>query len=290
MTLSPKAKILLTCSTYLILLHLLVYYLALVEDVKFYSISFLVLPYGYKFTGLLSASLLVLYSLLAVVVLPDVRKFKSIDEQISSFFRDVTVYLKSGTTLYEAISLAKRNLRGYFKAMIERLDTLISLGVSFDDAVDMVLKDVGVKYGYVMRTFSVAMRSGGRSVDVMERASNILSYLHTYRDYRRRTFRQYLVLLLMIVIVYDFTVAFVVLILNSLTSAGALFIVKPDVELIYTLMYYISVVVSLVSGVSCGKSIEGSIIMAFPYVLLALIINFVLIHTLPTLVLVSFRS
>lgn len=291
MRLSTNIKAVLTVSIYLTLLYiLLTYYLGVMGYVKFYVISFLIIPYGYLFTITLSISLLLLYSLLTMITLPDVRKFKSVETQISSFLSDVSAYLKSGSTLYQAVILAKHSLRGYFKELIEKLDTMVNLGISFDDAVNMVVKDMGHEYSYVLRTLSVAMKSGGKSVDVVERASNILDYIHRYRDYRRKVFKQYLVLLLMIVVVYDFTVAFVILILNHLIAIEALFLIKPDVELMYTLLYYTSIVVSLMSGISYGKSIEGSATRALPYVLMISTLNFTLIHMLPTLITVLLGS
>ncbi|MEM0361063.1 MAG: type II secretion system F family protein [Sulfolobales archaeon] len=284
MTLTWKTKVVLITSAYLIVLTSVVYYLIMVGWVKFYVISFLVIPYGYSYTAMISITLLILYSLLTLATLPDVVKYKSVDAQVGSFINRIAAYLKSGVTLYEAIRLAKDGLVGYFKDVVDRLDTMISLGVSFDDAVNMVLKEVNHEYGYVLRILSVAMRSGGRSVDVVEKASNILSYFHTYRDYRKRMFKQYLVLLIMIVIVYDFTVAFLVLMLNSLTKSELPFIIKPDVELIYTLLYYTSIAISSVSGISYGKATEGSILRAFPYVLAITTLNSTLIHILPAVV------
>ncbi|MEM2206134.1 MAG: type II secretion system F family protein [Sulfolobales archaeon] len=284
MTLTWKTKVVLITSAYLIVLTSVVYYLIMVGWVKFYVISFLVIPYGYSYTTMISITLLILYSLLTLATLPDVVKYKSVDAQVGSFINRIAAYLKSGVTLYEAIRLAKDGLVGYFKDVVDRLDTMISLGVSFDDAVNMVLKEVNHEYGYVLRILSVAMRSGGRSVDVVEKASNILSYFHTYRDYRKRMFKQYLVLLIMIVIVYDFTVAFLVLMLNSLTKSELPFIIKPDVELIYTLLYYTSIAISSVSGISYGKATEGSILRAFPYVLAITTLNSTLIHILPAVV------
>lgn len=284
MTLTWKTKVVLTTSAYLIVLTSIVYYLIMTGWVKFYVISFLVIPYGYSYTAMISVALLMLYTLLTIVTLPDVTKYKSIDAQVSSFINRIATYLKSGVTLYEAIRLAKEGLVGYFKEVVDRLDTMISLGVSFDDAVNTALKEAGYEYGYVLRILSVAMRSGGRSVDVVESASNLLSYFHTYRDYRKRMFKQYLVLLVMIVIVYDFTVAFLVLMLNSLTRSELPFIIKPDIELIYTLLYYTSIAISSVSGISYGKATEGSILRAFPYVLALTTLNSLLIHTLPAVV------
>ncbi len=283
MRLPTNIKVLLTASIYLTLLYILTCYLV-VRYVKFYVISFLVVPYGYSFTILLSTSLLLLYSLLTMITLPDLRKFKSVETQISGFVSSVAAYLKSGSTLYQAIVLAKHDMRGYFRELIERLDVMINLGMSFDDAIDMVLKGVGYEYSYVLRTFSVAMKSGGKSVDVVEKASNLLNYFYRYRDYRKKVFKQYLILLIMIVVVYDFTVAFMTIILNRLTAIEALLFIKPDVELMYTLLYYTSIVVSLMSGISYGKCIEGSVIRALPYVLMVSTLNFMLIHTLPALI------
>ncbi|MEM0453556.1 MAG: type II secretion system F family protein [Sulfolobales archaeon] len=284
MTASEKTKIIVIIIIFSSLFFVLIQHLAVSGYVKFYTIAFLNIPYGYSFTTMLSMSLLLLYSLLTIATLPDMRKFKSVESQISNFISNVAVYLKSGTTLYQAISLAKRDLRGYFKDVVEKMDTMISLGASLDDAIDSVLRDLGHEYGYTIRILSVAMRSGGKSVDVVEKASNLLSYFQSYRDYRRRVFRQYLFLLVLVVIVYDFTVAFIYLILNSLAMTEALFIIKPDTELIYTLLCYISVIVSLVSGISYGKSIEGSVVRAFHYVLLFSTLNFILIHILPIFV------
>lgn len=284
MTLTCKTKVVLTTSAYLVVLTSIACYLIMAEQVRFYVISFLVIPYGHSYTVMISIALLMLYALLTIVTLPDMMKYKSIDAQVSGFISRIAAYLKSGVTLYEAIRLAKEGLVGYFKEVVDRLDTMISLGVSFDDAVSMVLKEAGYEYGYVLRVLSVAMRSGGKSVDVVESASNLLSYFHTYRDYRKRMFKQYLVLLVMIVIVYNFTVAFLVLMLNSLTKSELPFIIKPDIELIYTLLYYTSIAISSVSGISYGKAAEDSVLRAFPYVLAITCLNSVLIHTLPAVV------
>lgn len=278
---SYRFKLFLIIINFLILFQAFTQYLLVNGYVKLYIISFLQIPYGYIYTNAVSAALLLLYSVLALVALPYSSRFKSVESQIGSFIGNVAVYLKSGTTLYQSILLAKRDLRGYFRDVIDRMDTMISLGASLDDAIDYVLRDLGHEYGYAIRILSVAMRSGGKSVDVAEKASNLLNYFKSFRDYRKRVFRQYLILLLLVVVVFDFTAAFIHLILNTLTLSEMLLIIKPDTEFIYTLLYYTSVVVSLVSGISYGKSIEGSATRSFHYVLLFSALNFALIHTLP---------
>jgi len=265
-------------------LIILTMYLVRIGYVKVIRISYLVIPYGYSYTVIMSLFLLITYTVLTVLSMGEVRKFKSIEGQITDFMLSIATYIRSGATLYESISLTLPNLKGYFRDVIEKFLNLIALGNSLDEAINIIKRDLGKEFTYILRILSVAEESGGRAVDVLDRASTILSNISSYKNHRKRVLRQYLILLLIVIIVYDFAVMFLLLIMNSLNTAVAIFITRPNVEFMYTLLYYTSVVIALVSGSSYGKCVEGSITRSFPYILILSALNFIVIHILLSVV------
>jgi hypothetical protein len=279
-----RFRILTSLVTSLAFLIILTTYLIGIGYAKVFKISYLVIPYGYSYTVIISLFLIITYTVLTILSRSEVKKFKSIESQITDFIFSVSTYIKSGTTLYESISLTLPNLKGYFRNVIEKFLNIIALGNSLDEAIRIIKNDLGEEFTYILKILSIAEESGGKAVDVLDRASTILSNISSYRNYRRRVLRQYLILLLIVIIVYDFAVMFLLLIMNSLNITVATFIAKPNVELMYTLLYYTSVVIALVSGLAYGKCVEGSITRSFSYVLTLSALNFIVIHTLLSIV------
>lgn len=251
--------------------------------IKVVTIGFIPLPYGYRSTVLVSLLLTLIYISMLLLMLNNMRKIKSVESQIGYFMSNVTTYLKTGATLYNSLSLASHNLKGYFKELIEKLLTLLGLGLDLNTAIEKVFSSVGREFKYVMKVLVIAERSGGKATDVLSEASTLLSRFYSFNEYKRRVFRQYFYLLIIVIAVYAFASTTMLLLLASVKALELPFMSRPDIELIYTMFYYISVIISLVSGVAYGKCVEGSVGRSAIYVLTISLINFTLMHLLPML-------
>ncbi len=265
---------------YAISLYMVTSYLISLGYVKLLHTPFIAIPYGYPMTYVLSISLIALYALLTLTTLNYSRKLRSIESQISSYISYVAMYLSSSSSLHEALTLALRDIKGYFKDLLERMVLMIKLGMTVDEAIDNAFKNLE-EYRYILRTISIAEKSGGKAIDVLHEASQILSSFTSFIEYRRRIFKQYFYLLVLVVIVYDISMVITLLIITSLTSLQSPITSGINAELIYTFMYYISIMISLVSGTSYGKCVEGRIMGSFMYVLTFLIINFLALSIVP---------
>lgn len=282
--------ILISVIAYLLMLGIITSYLISLGYVKVLKLPFIPLPYGYILTHIITVSLIALCTFLTLITFKQSRQLRSIETQIGGFVGDVATYLTSGGNLYEALSLALRDVRGYFRNLMDRLITILSLGLSMDEAIDTVFRGVSKEFKYALITLAIAEKSGGRSDRVLYEASRILNDIYMFRERRRIILKQYFYLMILAIIVYDLTSIIILKILTSL-SASALTIftnadmsvVRVNIELLYTFIYYVSIMITTSAGVAYGKCVEGSAKRSATYVLVLLVINFITLYILKSI-------
>lgn len=220
---------------------------------------------------------------LVFFILPNLMEFsyqrwrRNIDNAIPSLLADVAAAVKTGINLDRALELAADRDYGPLTGELKKLQTQLSLGMPFEDAINRLIERV--KTVMVKRTFGLilqANRAGGRIEQLLDIIQSDANDLFQLEKERTASIRPYVVI---IYIAFGVFLAVSVLLVDSFFTSvlngakvttsstfgsGLSGLTLPEVKELFLQMALIE---AIFGGFGAGKLGEGSFSAGFKHVL-----------------------
>ena len=220
----------------------------------------------------------------AIIVLINDAYLDEIKRNAPIVLREIAEGLRSGMTMTQAVERVSLRRKDPISDMLRRASLLMSLGVSFDEAIGRAIRKYKAPLlQKIATTLKLAYMSGGKAVEVLETAASVYDALWAYERERRASIREY-VLIVYISIVVMVLVSFMIInfFLESFAETVARSAV-PGVPIpsgflvlnVYDCLLRIAgVLEALFGGLIAGKMSRNKIDSGIPHILFLLLIAF----------------
>jgi flagellar protein FlaJ len=202
----------------------------------------------------------------------ETRRTRSLETEYPALMRDISLSVKSGMTLKDAISIAAKGQYGALTPAIKQIDSMISWGISSEDALlNFAKKYPTVLIRRTIFTLIEASRMGGQLGDILEGVSTDLEETKALERRRSSETKPYL----MVCYVSYFVFLAVILIMSyvflpmmqeaaEVATGGALpgglgrFAVSEEDMALYNRLFFNALVIQgFFAGIVTGKIGEG---------------------------------
>jgi archaeal flagellar protein FlaJ len=248
------------------------------------AIAIGIVLFGYLTVGF-SAALddFVFFGLLAVISpisllnYVDYRWRKAVDEHLPDLFRSIVQAQETGMTLPQALEEASKRDYGPLTAELRKLNTQMSWGMSFEEALLTFRKRVDTVL--VQRTVPMiieASRSGGHVEKVFDPMGKFIQTTLLLDKERRTQTRPYIAIIYVAFFVFLFTIillfkSFFVSI-EQLPTLGTAMIATEDMRLMF---FHMTAIQGFFGGLIAGKMGEGTINAGLKHCLVLMICGYV---------------
>jgi flagellar protein FlaJ len=215
----------------------------------------------------------------AVLNYVDYKWRKAIDDHLPDLFRSIVQAQETGMTLPQALEEASKRDYGPLTAELRKLNTQMSWGMSFEEALLTFRKRVDTVL--VQRTVPMiieASRSGGHVEKVFDPMGKFIQTTLLLDKERRTQTRPYIAIIYVAFFVFLFTIillfkSFFVSI-EQLPTLGTAMIATEDMRLMF---FHMTAIQGFFGGLIAGKMGEGTINAGLKHCLVLMICGYVAI-------------
>ncbi len=251
------------------------------------------LPYNVGTLRAIAVALIVSLSGPAMGYYLYMRRIESIENNTPLMLQDIAVAVRSGTKVYASfVEISDRDY-GALTPYVKRIASLIYLlGLDMLDALKLVIHELPPstrKYFYFIEE---AYESGGRAVEVLDKASELARRIKEFEDEREKTLKTQGFIILFSVLIFVATSAILYYLATQMYASAENVnkkLGKEELKPIDPLevlgyVFYMSISLSLFAGVATGKIVKGTTAAGLFYATLVLILSIAIILALPIVV------
>lgn len=221
------------------------------------------------------------------------KRIESIISNTPLMLQDIAVTVRSGTKVYASfVEISDRDY-GALTPFIRRIASLIYLlGLDMLDALRLVLNDLPKETRKYFYFIEEAYESGGRAVEVLDKASELARRIMEFEEEREKTLKSQGFIILFSVVIFVATAAILYYLavqmyassveVNKKLGEQQLQPIDPLEVLGY--VYYMSISLSLFAGIATGKIVKGTIAAGLFYSILVLILSLGIVLALPVVI------
>lgn len=267
----------------------LLYFIAAGLSLTFAAVAFLIFH--------VELSQVIIFAVVLALIPPGLYDFqkrgkvKRAESEFPALLRDISLSVKAGMTLKGALSVTAQGEYGALSPAIKHLDSLMSWGVSFDEALLHLAKKYPTPL--IKRTIATiieASKTGGEIGPILESVASDAEDIKALERKRKADTQPYLAVCYMAYFVF----LGVILILSQYFigmmaemvketgreaipgSVGIQFRVSAaDIAQYKTLFFHASMVQGIFSGIVTGKIAEGTILAGLKHSLIFVIIGLI---------------
>ncbi len=248
---------------YAVTFALIMVFVALVKEAVVYTTSkILVLDFTAVMIAVIGLTpwFLVRYS--------EYQRIKTMEERFPDFLRDLSEARRAGMTLPHAIRFVSKLDYSHLSVEIKKMSDMISWGVSFEKALTMFSKRCKTKH--VQRSSSIiieADRSGGNITNILDSVSKYSRMMREIEKEQAGTMKGYTIIIYVAFLVFIAIIIILVKLLitgiggvSGISSMGGGMMGSAKMEEFKTLLFQMSIVQGVFTGLVAGKVGEGSIL------------------------------
>ncbi len=190
--------------------------------------------------------------------------YRALDEYAVTMVMEFLALLRSGYSVTEAISVMAERDYGPLNGFVRRLDTLMRRNYTFEEAFDESVKDLPRHTRVFLVTIRDAYDAGGRAIEFAGSLSSVMASINALEDLRRSSLKGYTYIIAVSIIMLAIVGLATLYLLGALShAAGSL--VRPvfSRDEVAAMLFYISLWVSIFSGLVAGKLITGTVKAGF---------------------------
>ncbi len=229
------------------------------EDLVFLTFTFMLLP-------------------ITIVEYLDYRWRKAIDQHLPDLFRSIVQAQQTGMTLPQAIEEAAKRDYGALTAELRKMNTQISWGISFEEALQSLGRRVNTVL--IQRTIPLvieASRSGGKVEKVFDPMGKFVQTTLLLEKERKTQTRPYIAIIYVAFYVFLFTI---ILLFNSFfvqaselpPAMGKITLTPEEAKRIF---FHMTTIQAFFGGLIAGKMGEGSIKAGLKHSIILLITGYI---------------
>jgi len=224
---------------------------------------------------------IVILALLLFIIPPgffnlyETRRISRLEAEFPAMVRDISLSVKSGMTLKEAVSVAAGGQYGALTKAIKQMDNEISWGVSFDDALlHFAKKYPTVLIRRTVFTLIEASRMGGQLSEILEGIATDVEETKTLEKRRSSETKPYLIVcyvsyfvFLAVIMIMSYVFLPMMKEASEATSGAALpggvgqFAVSDADLTRYNMLFFHALVIQgFFAGIVTGKMAEGKVV------------------------------
>jgi len=221
------------------------------------------------------------------------KRIESIINNTPLMLQDIAVAVRSGTKVYASfVEISDRDY-GALTPYVRRIASLIYLlGLDMLDALRLILVDLPRETRKYFYFIEEAYESGGRAVEVLDKASELARRIREFEEEREKTLKTQGFIILFSVLIFVATSAILYYLavqmyassqeVNKKLKEQQLQPIDPLEVLGY--IFYMSVSLSLFAGIATGKIVKGTTAAGLFYATLVLILSLGIVLVLPIVI------
>ncbi len=262
--------------------------------VLFFLIGFIYLVSGYGISVLFTSTSIDDFAVFAVLIAivplaildtKELLRVKSLETAMPNFFRDLAGMNDSGMTVPNAVHVVANSEYGALTPHVRKMDSEMSWGVGFVEALYHFGKGLGTKLGdRSVDLIAKASRAGGDVSEVLRAAAKDTFEVTNLQQERSNNMLVYVIIVLVAFVVFLFVVAILVAsFLTTMAEAGATAVKSGATGFggiinlfLYTRLFsHAAMMEGFFSGLVAGQMGEGRFVGGLKYSAIMLIIAWI---------------
>ena len=251
------------------------------------------LPYNPATLRAVAIAILVTLSGPAIGYYLYMKRVESIINNTPLMLQDIAVAVRSGTKVYASfVEISDRDY-GALTPYVRRIGSLIYLlGLDMLDALRLVINELPKETRKYFYFIEEAYESGGRAVEVLDKASELARRIREFEEEREKTLKTQGFIILFSVLIFVATSAILYYLsvqmyassqeVNKKLKQQQLQPIDPLEVLGY--IFYMSVSLSIFAGIATGKIVKGTTAAGLFYATLVLALSLGIVLVLPIVI------
>ncbi len=229
---------------------------------------------------LFKIDILMITSILIATVFPFIVEYqkyklnKEIEERFPDFLRDISMNIRAGMTLPQAVLATKKTNYGLLDHYLDQMAVQIDWGVPFSKILDNFSRGKTMIIKRTVSAINETIKGGGNVTEALDAIGTSITEINKIRKERQSvTYSQMLTGYVIFFVFLGVLVALQTLMLPNLNVAG---FATGSVMLSYGIMFkQLILIQGFFSGLVIGKMSEGKIVSGLKHAIILMVIGFV---------------